>query len=118
MSKTAQIKQAQELIKKPNNLFFYDLSCRQKQVREDTKILALVKDEAISRFKEKNLLIFKPFKVHGNFRHGEYNGNSKKIERESARVDTKKLKDKYPDIYTECLKASSSIIIETNFEIV
>ena len=24
MSKTAQIKQAQELIKKPNNLFFYD----------------------------------------------------------------------------------------------
>lgn len=114
MSKTAQIQQAQELIKKPNNLFFYDLSSKQKQVREDTKILALVKDEAINRFKDKNLLIFKPFKVNKS----EYNGNSKKIERESARVDTKKLKDKYPDIYTECLKASSSIIIETNFEIV
>ena len=44
----------------------------------------------ITRFKEKNLLIFKPFKI-GN---KEYNGNSKKIEREAARVDTKKLKEK------------------------
>ena len=114
MTKQAQIKTAQDSLKKPNNLFFYDMSQRQQLVRENTKILGLIKEEAITRFKEKNLLIFKPFKI-GN---KEYNGNSKKIEREAARVDTKKLKEKYPDIYNECLKPSTSIIIETNFEIV
>ena len=41
---------------------------------------------------------------------------AKKIEREAARVDTKKLKEKYPDIYNECLKPSSSIIIERHTE--
>ena len=114
MTKASQIKTAQESIKKPNNVFYFDYSSRQALVREHTKIIGLMKEEAIKRFKEKNLLIFKPFKI-GN---KEYNGNSKKIEREAARVDTKKLKEKYPDIYNECLKPSSSIIIETNFEAV
>ena len=114
MTKASQIKTAQESIKKPNNVFYFDYSSRQSLVREQNKIIGLMKEDAIKRFKEKNLLIFKPFKI-GN---KEYNGNAKKIERESARVDTKKLKEKYPEVYNECLKPSSSIIIETNFEIV
>ena len=114
MTKASQIKTAQESIKQPNNVFYFDYSSRQALVREQTKILGLMKEDAIKRFKSKNLLIFKPFKIWNK----TYNGNAKKIERESARVDTKKLKEKYPDIYNECLKPSSSIIIETNFEIV
>tara|TARA_Y100000114_G_scaffold136860_1_gene138661 strand:- start:1493 stop:1852 length:360 start_codon:yes stop_codon:yes gene_type:complete len=114
MTKASQIKTAQESIKQPNNVFYFDYSSRQALVREQTKILGLMKEDAIKRFKSKNLLIFKPFKIWNK----TYNGNAKKIERESARVDTKKLKEKYPEIYNECLKPSSSVIIETNFEIV
>ena len=114
MTKQAQIKTAQDSLKKPNHLFFYDMSQRQRLVRENTKILGLIKEEAITRFKDKNLLIFKAFNVGSKV----YNGNSKKIEREAARVDSKKLKEKYPEIYNDCLKPSTSIIIETNFEIV
>lgn len=114
MTKQAQIKTAQDSLKKPNNLFFYDMSQRQKLVRENTKILGLIKEEAVTRFKDKNLLIFKAFNIGSK----EYNGNSKKIEREAARVDSKKLKEKYPEVYNDCLKPSSSIIIETNFELV
>ena len=77
MTKASQIKTAQESIKKPNNVFYFDYSSRQSLVREQNKIIGLMKEDAIKRFKEKNLLIFKPFNV-GN---KTYNGNAKKIER-------------------------------------
>ena len=37
MTKASQIKTAQDSLKKPNHLFFYDMSQRQRLVRENTK---------------------------------------------------------------------------------
>ena len=61
MTKASQIKTAQESIKQPNNVFYFDYSSRQALVREQTKILGLMKEDAIKRFFSLNFLIASSF---------------------------------------------------------